>query len=119
MNRKFDTLISQILTSEADTLDWEKALFLNDILNANKIDKKYIYIPLMEIIAKGTLKVKMNSIDLVDSFFKNGTVESQKSLQINVPIIFPIDNFCNELTVHMRFCKAVHSWAYICKNNKC
>lgn len=117
MKNQFSNLISQVLTSKADTLDWGKVLILNDKLKADKKNEKSIFKSIKEIALKGTIKEKMNSIELVDSFFKNGTVETQKSLQINVPIIFPIDIFCNDRVIHMNFCKSVHSWAKICQKN--
>lgn len=119
MKAKFYQIISQIIANRPDEIDWDKTMQLIDRLKTERQNDQYIFTSIKEIATKGNKKVKRDSVILVDSFFKNGTISSLISLQNYVPVIFPISDFSQDAYIHCFFCQKVESWAGICHNNNC
>jgi len=91
---------------------------LVEILNKQSRPEEYIFQTIFDTANNGSRQDKLNTISLIDSFFKNGKNNLILALQDRVVKRFLDPLFSNEPIVHRLLCKHADEWVKLCKNQK-
>jgi hypothetical protein len=117
---KFGRMVAECIQTGTDTIDYTKALTLIEHLQPRKDMYRFVFDTIRDLAYSGSRQDKLNTLALVDFFFKNGLKEFISELQ-NSPSIHALSGepVVRDPYVHGVLCELSASWIPVCQSAHC